>query len=122
MSFQATVRHTDDIAVIDLEGRLTLGDASIALRNTIVELIAQGERKILLNLTDLSYLDSAGMGEMCAAYTSVTNVGGEVKLICTDGKIHDQMEVTKLSTVIADYPDEDTAARSFRREPTKVSR
>ena len=119
MSFEATVRHAGDVAVIDLAGRLTLGDASTMLRNVILALLGDGVKKIVLNLKDVSHLDSAGLGEMCAAYASVTNVGGEVKLVCA-GKIHDQMEVTKLSTVFSDYPDEAAAAKSFRREPTKV--
>jgi anti-sigma B factor antagonist len=119
MSFQATVRHNRDVAVIDLSGKLVLGQASQTLQEAILGLILEGERKIVLNLTDVSHLDSAGLGEMCAACTSVTNAGGEVRLV-TPVKIHDQMEVTKLSLVFADYPDEAAAAKSFRHEPTKV--
>jgi anti-sigma B factor antagonist len=119
MSFEATVRHKGDVAVVDLTGSLTLGEASHALQDAILGLILEGKRKIVLNLTEVSHLDSAGLGEMCAACTSVTNSGGEVRLV-TPVRIHDQMEVTKLSTVFADFPDEAAAAESFRSEPTKV--
>jgi anti-sigma B factor antagonist len=119
MSFQATVRQKGDVAVVDLAGRLILGEASHTLQEAILALILAGQKKILLNLTDVSHLDSAGLGEMCAACASVTNSGGEIRLV-TPVRIHDQMEVTKLSTVFADYPDEVAAAESFRREPTKV--
>jgi anti-sigma B factor antagonist len=119
MSFQATVRHKGDVAVIDLSGRLVLGEAHRTLQEAILELILEGRRKIVLNLMDVSHLDSAGLGEMCAACASVTNSGGEVRLV-TPVRIHDQMEVTKLSTVFADYPDEAAAADSFRSEPSNV--
>jgi anti-sigma B factor antagonist len=112
MSFQATVRHNRDVAVIDLSGRLVLGEPSHTLQDAILGLILEGQKKILLNLTDVSHLDSAGLGEMCAACTSVTNSGGEVRLV-TPVKIHDQMEVTGLSTVFADFPNEAAAAESF---------
>jgi anti-sigma B factor antagonist len=120
MSFQATVRHNGDVAVVDLSGRLILGEASTTLRDTVAALIGEGEKKILLNLTDVSHLDSAGLGEMFAVCASVTRAGGEIKLVTPAGKIHDQMEVTKLSAVCADYQDETSAAGSFRRAPTKV--
>jgi len=119
MSFQATVRRKGDVAVIDLAGRLVLGEAPSTLADAILSLLLEGERKIVLNLTDVSQLDSAGLGEMCAACANVTNAGGEVRLV-TPERIHDQMEVTKLSSVYSDYPDEAAATESFRREPTKV--
>jgi anti-sigma B factor antagonist len=120
MSFQATVRHIGDVAVVDLSGRLILGDACTALRNAVTALVGSGEKRVLLNLTEVSHLDSAGMGEMFAACASVAKSGGEVKLVSPAGKIHYQMDVTKLSAVFAEYPDEAAAAGSFRREPTKV--
>ena len=119
MSFQANIRRKRDIAIIDLSGQLVLGEASKVLQDAILGLLLEGERKIMLNLTDVSHLDSAGLGEMCAACANVTNAGGEVRLV-TPVRIHDQMEVTKLSLVYADYPDEAAAAQSFRHEPTKV--
>lgn len=120
MSFQATIRHIGDVAVIDVAGRLVLGEAPATLRNAILALIGNGEKKILLNLKGVNHIDSAGLGEVCAAYASVTRAGGAIKLVSAGGKIHDQMEVTRLSTLFADYPDEAAAAESFRREPTKV--
>ena len=119
MGLLATIRRNGDVAVIDLSGRMILGEDSKMLRDAILGLILEGERKIVLNLTEVSQVDSAGLGEMCAACANVTNAGGEVRLV-TPVRIHDQMEVTKLSTLFADYPDEAAAAGSFRSEPTKV--
>ncbi len=120
MSFQATVRSLGDVAVVDLAGRLVLGEAATTLRDTVAELVGGGKKKIVLNLTDVTHLDSAGMGEMFAVCATVTRAGGEIKLVSPAGKIHNQMEVTKLSAVFTEYPNEEAAAGSFRRQPTKV--
>jgi len=113
MSFKATVRHAGDVAIVDLAGRLTLGEGSGTIRNAIKDLIAKGEKKILLNLKDVGYIDSSGLGEMVGAYATVTNAGGEIKLLNTQAKIHDLLQVTKLYTVFADFSDEASATRSF---------
>jgi anti-sigma B factor antagonist len=118
MSFQVTVRRSRDVGVIDLSGRLVLGESLQPLRETILGLILEGQRKILLNLTEVSHLDSAGLGEMFAACTNVTNSGGEVRMV-VPGRIHEQMKVTRLSTLFPAYPDEAAATGSFRDEPTK---
>jgi anti-sigma B factor antagonist len=120
MSFKAAVRHVGDVGVVDLSGRLTLGDGSGTLRNTIKDLIAKGEKKILLNLKDVSYMDSSGLGEMVGAYASVTNAGGQIKLLNAQTKIKDLLQVTKLYTVFSDYSDEAVATRSFTREAASV--
>ena len=83
MSCKASVRHVGDVVVVDISGRLTLGDGSGMIRNTIKDLVTGGERKILLNLKDVSYMDSAGLGEMVGAYASVSNIGGHIKLLNT---------------------------------------
>ncbi|PWU02230.1 MAG: anti-sigma factor antagonist [Terriglobia bacterium] len=114
MSFKAAVRHTGDVAIVDLAGRLTLGDGSGTIRNTIKDLVTKGDKKILLNLNEVTYLDSSGLGEMVGAYATVTNAGGEIKVMNTQ-RIHDLLQVTKLYTVFPDYNDEDTAVRSFGR-------
>lgn len=119
MSFQVTVRRSRDVIAIDLSGRLVLGESLQPLREAVLGLILEGQRKILLNLTDVSHLDSAGLGEMFAACTNVTNSGGEVKMV-VPARIHEQMRVTHLSTLFPAYPDEAAATGSFRGEHTKV--
>ena len=116
MSFKATVRHTGDIAIVDLAGRLTLGEGSGGLRNAIKDLLAKGEKKILLNFKDVSYIDSSGLGELVGAYASTTNAGGQIKLFNMQSKVHDLLLVTKLYTVFAGFSDEATAVKSFGSE------
>jgi anti-sigma B factor antagonist len=113
MSCKASVRHVGDVAVVDISGRLTLGDGSGMIRNTIKDLVTAGERRILLNLKDVSYMDSAGLGEMVGAYATVSNIGGSIKLLNTQGKIKDLLQVTKLYTVFASFDDEGKAVSSF---------
>jgi anti-sigma B factor antagonist len=114
MSFKAVVRHVDGVSIVDLAGRLTLGEGSGTLRNTVKDLITKGDKKILLNLKEVSYLDSAGLGEMVGAYASVTNAGGRIALLHTQNKIHDLLQVTKLYTVFPDFSDETLAISDFR--------
>ncbi len=113
MSFKAEVRHVGDVAIVDLGGRLTLGEGSGILRNTIKELIADGEKSIVLNLKDVSHLDSSGLGEMVGGYASVTNAGGQIRLLNAQTRIHDLLVVTKLVTVFPNYEDEAAAVQSF---------
>ena len=113
MSFKATVRHTGDVAIVDLAGRLTLGEGSGALRSTIKDLIAQGDKKILLNLKDVSYIDSSGLGEMIGSYASVANAGGRIKLLNAENRVRDLLTVTKLYSVFEDYSNEAIAVISF---------
>lgn len=113
MSFKASVRHVGDVAIVDLSGRLTLGEGSGTLRNTIKDLIAKGEKSILLNLKEVNHLDSSGLGEMVGAYASATSAGGQIRLLETQSKIHDLLVVTKLFTVFPNYTDEATAVKSF---------
>jgi anti-sigma B factor antagonist len=116
MSFKATVRHVGDVAVVDLAGRLTLGEGSGTLRNTIKNLIAGGEKAIVLNLKDVSHLDSSGLGEMVGAYASMSNAGGQIRLLHTQDKAKDLLIVTKLYTVFPNYSDEAAAVGSFAAE------
>jgi anti-sigma B factor antagonist len=113
MSLKAVVRHSGDVAIIDLSGRITLGEGAGLLRSTIKDLVAAGHKKILLNLKDASYIDSAGLGEMVGSYATVTNQGGDVKLLNVQSKVTDLLQITKLFTVFATYTDETEAVRSF---------
>ncbi len=113
MSAKVKVRHSGDIAILDLAGRITLGDGSGLVRNTIKDLVAAGSRKILINLHDVTYLDSAGLGELVGSYATVTNLGGQVKLLHPQGKVSDMLTVTKLYTIFASYTDEGEALASY---------
>ncbi len=106
-------RQLDGITVLDLGGRITLGEGSVQLREAVRDLIAKGQKKIVLNLADISYMDSSGMGELVTAYTSVKNQGGELKLINLTKKIEDLMQITKLVTVFDIYDDEAKAIAAF---------
>ena len=113
MSFKATVRHTRDVAIVDLAGRLTLGEGSGILRSTIKDLIAQGQKKILVNLKEVSYVDSSGLGELVGAYASVTNAGGQIKLLNAQNRVRDLLTITKLYSVFEDFSNEAMALISF---------
>jgi len=116
MSFKSTVRHTGDVAIVDLSGRLTLGEGCGALRAAVKDLAAQGAKKILVNLKDVSYIDSSGLGEMVASYATVTNAGGQIKLLNAQTRVRDLLTITKLFSVFEDFPNEAAAVASFRGE------
>lgn len=114
MALQATCRQIRDIAIIDLGGRITLGPESAILRKTIRELIDNGQRKILLNLADIDYIDSAGIGELISANSTITRLNGELKLLQLTKRVHDILQITRLFTVFDVQSDEVIAVRSFR--------
>lgn len=113
MTARATVRHSGDVAIVDLAGKITLGDGSGLVRNTIKEVLSAGHRDILINLSGVTYLDSAGLGELVGSYATVTNAGGSVKLLNPQGKVKDLLQITKLYAVFVTFEDEGTAVRSF---------
>lgn len=113
MSIKMTTRQVGDVTVVDVSGRITLGEGSSSLRQTIRELLANGRRKILLNLGDVSYIDSSGIGELVSGYTSVTNQGGQLKLVNLTKRVKDLLQITKLYTVFDIYDDEVHAIQSF---------
>jgi anti-sigma B factor antagonist len=113
MSLKATVRRSGDVSIVDLYGRITLGEGSGLIRNTIKDLVNSGQKNILLNLKDVSYIDSSGLGELVGAYASVTNAGGNIKLLHAQTKVHDLLQITKLFTVFITFDDENEAVRSF---------
>ncbi len=110
---QATYREAGIVTVLDLSGRITLGEGSALLRSTIRELLEQQRLKVLVNLGDINYIDSSGIGELVSAYTTVKNRGGELKLLHLTKKVHDLLQITKLFTVFEVHSDEATALRSF---------
>jgi anti-sigma B factor antagonist len=113
MSAKATVRKTGNVAIVDLAGRIVLGDGSGVVRETIKELVGSGQKNILLNLRDVTYLDSAGLGEIVGSYATVTNLGGDVRLLHAQGKVKELLTITKLYTVFIAYDDEATALKGM---------
>jgi len=110
---KATNRQVDGVAVVDMSGRITLGEGSVVLRDTIRDLIGKGQKKILLNLGDVTYIDSSGIGELVSAFTAVRREGGELKLLNLTKKVHDLLQITKLYTVFDIKDDEATAIKAF---------
>ena len=113
MACTASVRQSDDVSIVDLAGRLTLGDGSCTLRDTVRDLIRRGERRILLNLRDVTFIDSAGLGEMVGSYATLVNQGGHIKLLHAGNKIVDVLRAAKLSLLLENFADEAEAMRSF---------
>ena len=113
MSMKATNRQVDGVAVVDMSGRITLGEGSVVLRDSIRDLIGKGNKKILLNLGDVTYIDSSGIGELVSAFTAVRREGGELKLLNLTKKVHDLLQITKLYTVFDIKDDEATAIKAF---------
>jgi anti-sigma B factor antagonist len=114
---QATYRDAGSVTVLDLSGRITLGEGSALLRSTIRELLSDERFNILVNLGDINYIDSSGIGELVSAYTAVKNRGGELKLLHLTKKVRDLLQITKLYTVFDVHSDEVTALRSFNKTP-----
>jgi len=115
VSMKASTRQVDGVTIVDLSGRITLGEGSVVLRDTIKDLLSKGQKKILLNLGDVSYIDSSGIGELVSAFTSVRNQGGELKLLHLTKKVHDLLQITKLYTVFDVKDDEAQAIAAFAR-------
>jgi len=113
VSIQVTNRVIGNVSVIDVAGRITLGEGASALREDIRNLVAKGNKKILLNLSDVSYIDSSGIGELVSGFTTVTNQGGVLKLLGLTKRVKDLLQITKLYTVFEVFDDEADAVRSF---------
>jgi anti-sigma B factor antagonist len=108
-------RQVDGIAIMDCSGRITLGEGSVQLRDAVRDLLAKGSKQILLNLGDVTYIDSSGIGELVSAFTTVRNQGGDLKLLNLTKKVHDLLQITKLYTVFDVKDDEASAVASFAR-------
>ncbi|HTQ60965.1 MAG TPA: STAS domain-containing protein [Candidatus Solibacter sp.] len=114
MALRATHRDAGQATVVDLSGRITLGEGSALLRKTVRGLLDDKHTKIVLNLGDVDYIDSSGIGELVSAYTTAKGRGGELKLLHLTKKVHDLLQLTKLYTVFDVYTDESVALGSFR--------
>jgi anti-sigma B factor antagonist len=115
VSMKASNRQLDGVTVVDMSGRITLGEGSVILRDTIRDLVGKGQKKILLNLGDVTYIDSSGIGELVSAFTAVRREGGELKLLNLTKKVHDLLQITKLYTVFDIKDDEAAAIKSFAK-------
>jgi len=109
-----TLREDGQVTIVDLSGRISLGEGSALLRKTIRDLLDSGQARILLNLGDVNYIDSSGIGELVSAFSAVRNRNGEMKLLNLTKKVHDLLQITKLFTVFDVYNDESSAVQSFR--------
>lgn len=113
MSVKLNNRQVGDVTVIDATGRITLGEGSSTFRDALRDLVSKGQKKLLLNLADVSYIDSSGIGELVSGFTTVTNQGGRLKLVGLTKRVKDLLQITKLYTVFEVYDDEAEAVRSF---------
>jgi anti-sigma B factor antagonist len=113
MSMMTSIRQVGSVTIVDISGRIVLGEESAALRNLVCELLNEGHRQILFNLGDVHYIDSAGLGTLVGAFTSVRKQKGELKLLNLSNKVHDVMQMTKLYTVFDIMNNETEGVKSF---------
>jgi anti-sigma B factor antagonist len=113
VSVKLNTRQVGDVSVVDVAGRITLGEGSSALRDTLRDMVTKNQKKILLNLGEVSYIDSSGIGELVSGFTTVTNSGGELKLLNLNKRVKDLLQITKLYTVFDVHEDEAGAIRAF---------
>ena len=114
MSMKFTSREVDGITVLDLSGKIMLGEGSVTIRDAVRDVLAKGSNQILLNLADINYIDSSGIGELVSALTAVKNAGGALKLLQLTKKVKDLLQITKLYTVFDIYDDEAEAIASYK--------
>jgi anti-sigma B factor antagonist len=113
MQITISTRQAGGVTIVDISGRIVLGEESAALRDLVCDLLSKGQKRILFNLGDVSYIDSAGLGHLVSAFTSVRKQGGELKLLNLTNKVHDLMQITRLYTVFDIMDDEVVAVKSF---------
>ncbi len=108
------IRTIGDARILDCSGKITLGEGTMVIRNTVRDMVQGGVKKIVLNLADISYIDSSGIGELVSTYTTVVNSGGQLKLLNLTKKLHELLAITKLLTVFDVFNDEKAVLASFR--------
>jgi len=113
VSVAFTIRQSNEITIIDLKGRIVLGEGSVTVRDTVHDLLTKGQKRILLNLGAVNYIDSSGIGELVSAFAAAKKQGGELKLLNLNKRIHDLLQITKLYTVFDVKDDEASAVESF---------
>jgi anti-sigma B factor antagonist len=121
MNLKTSTRQAGTVTVVDVEGRIVLGEESANLRGLISELLTKGDRNILLNLADVQYIDSSGLGSLVAAFTSVRKQQGQLKLLKLTNKVQDVLQITKLYTVFDIFDDEALAVKSYGQSTAVAS-
>lgn len=114
MSAKIAIRHMDGVTVLEVAGRITLGDGGVTLRDAIQAALGTGAKRLLLDMGNVTYMDSSGVGELTAAYTSAKNKGCALKLVNLTRKLDDLMQITKLATIFDIYSNEQIALSSFQ--------
>jgi len=114
LSIRLNSRQIKDVNVIEVVGRITIGEGSSALRDAVRDMLARQQSKILLNMSEVPYIDSSGIGELVSAFTTTKNQGGELKLLNLTKKVNDLLQITKLYTVFDVKDDEAAAVKSFK--------
>jgi anti-sigma B factor antagonist len=107
------IRKIGDAKILDCSGKITLGEGTMSIRNTVRDLLNSGSKKIILNLAEITYIDSAGIGELVSTYTTVVNNGSRLKLLNLTKKVHQLLTITKLLTVFETFDNEEAALESF---------
>ena len=113
MSCKANIRQVGDVVIVDLSGRITLGEGSGVVRDTVKDMLQEGQRNIVLNLGEVNYIDSSGLGELVGAYATAANRGAQIKLLNVQKRVDDLLQITKLYTVFESFTSETAALRSF---------
>jgi anti-sigma B factor antagonist len=121
VKMQTSTRQIDDIAVLDVSGRITLGEGNVMLREIVRDLADKGTRRIVLNLGEVDYIDSFGVGELVKTHTMIRSKGGELKLANLSKRVHDLLDMTRLSAVFDIQKDEASALKSFTSQPTQAA-
>ena len=117
VKMRTDTRQVEDVAIVDVSGRITVGEGNVMLREVVRQLVEAGHKKIAMNLHDVGYVDSSGLGELVKAYTTVRNQGGQLKLVNPSKRVQDLLQMTKLSAVFAIEADEASAIQSFNIAP-----
>ena len=120
MQMITSTRQVGVVTIVDISGRIVLGEESAALRGLVCDLLSKGHKKILFNLADINYIDSSGLGHLVSAFTSVRKQGGELKLLNLTNKVHDLMQITRLYTVFDIMDDEAVAVTSFGQSAAAI--
>src|SRR5215813_5307300 len=114
MSMVLNVRRLDDVVILDLSGRITMGEGTLMVRDQIQKLLNAGDRKFLLNLADVDYIDSSGLGELVTSFTTVRNHNGQLKLLNLTKRVQDLLQITKLLTVFEVFNSEAEALKTMK--------
>ena len=107
-------RQAGDVTILDMDGKITIGEGSVAVRSAVRRLLEEGKKKILMNLAGVGYIDSSGIGELVSSFTTINREGGQLKLLNLTQKIQDLLAITKLLTVFDVYDDESSALNSYK--------